>query len=107
MTVAFALDFIPRRMKELGYGDEYITRWRHFQVEHGVILKLDASNEYYFLIYPPQGIVVRSKKGSFDVLDPLLNEMQYEHSGKIEVINTSGDNKMVLFIQVIPNHSHS
>ena len=89
MTVEFALDFIPRRMKELGYGDNYITRWRHFQLEKNQNLKIESPNEYYMLIKPDTHIAVKSKTGVFDYADEGINEMQYEHKGKIQVKNKS------------------
>ena len=104
MTVEFAIAFIPNRMEELGYGKNYIIRWRNFQVAASETLSIDASNEYYLLINPANGIVVNSKSGVFDRTDASINEMQYEHKGKIQVKNTNPLSTLVLFIQVIPNH---
>ena len=104
MNTEFALDFIPRRMEELGYGTNYITRWRHLQVDAVSTLKLDAENEYYYLIQPSSAIKVKSKFGQFNVNDPSINEMQYEHRGKIEISNLNKEPQLVLFIQVIPKH---
>lgn len=105
MKIEFALDFIPRRMKELGYEDNYITRWRHFQLDVGEILKLDDNNEYYLLIEPHVSLQVKSKTGAYDISDISINEFQYEHKGKVTVKNSS-DTEIItaLFIQVIPNH---
>ncbi len=106
MTVEFALDFIPRRMRELGYGENYITRWRHLQIEGKGSLKIESNNEIYLLINPSNQVAVRSKIGNFDLGDPTINEMQYEHKGKIQIRNKQDDAPLfVLFIQVIPNHS--
>lgn len=104
MDTAFAIDFIPRRMYELGYGKNYITRWRHLQVDGNQVLKIDASNEYYFLIEPTQDFTVKSSLGTFDLKDTAINEQQYEHRGKIEIINDSRSPQLILFIQVIPKH---
>lgn len=104
MNTEFALDFIPRRMKELGYGKNYITRWRHLQIDAAGILKIDAENEYYYLIQPGTLIAVKSKFGDYNVNDPGINEMQYEHKGKIEISNLHKEPQLVLFIQVIPKH---
>jgi hypothetical protein len=105
MTVEFALDYIPRRMRELGYGDNYITRWRHLQLDASSSIKIDSSNEYYILITPSSQVAVRSKLGVFDLTDIALNEMQYEHRGKIQIRNNTHEIQFILFIQVIPNHS--
>lgn len=104
MNTQFVLDFIPRRMKELGYGRNYITRWRHLQIDAGTTLKIDAENEYYYLIEPNSTIKVESKFGLYNVNDTGINEMQYEHRGKIQIENLSKTPQLVLFIQVIPQH---
>ncbi len=104
MTVEFAIGFIPNRMKELGYGDNYIIRWRHLFVGASETLSIDANNEYYLLINPANGIEVISKAGAFNISDTAINEMQYEHKGKIQIKNNNTASQLVLFIQVIPNH---
>lgn len=104
MKTQFALDYIPRRMNELGYGKHYITRWRHFQLDAGSDLKIDADNEYYYLIEARPDFLVKSKFGTYDLRDTTINEMQYEHRGKIYIHNFSIHPKFILFIQVIPQH---
>jgi hypothetical protein len=104
MTVSFAITRIPLLMEELGYGKNYIIRWRHFQLSAGENLSVDASNQYYLLINPVAGIKVTSKSGTFDLSDTAISEMQYEHKGKIQVKNYNTASQLVLFIQVIPNH---
>lgn len=105
MNTGFAIDYIPRRMRELGFH-EYLTRWRYFQIDAGASLHIDADNEFFILINPNRNISVRSKFGVFDLSDNAINEMQYEHRGKIDVMNNSRTVLMVLFIQVIPNHKN-
>jgi len=104
MTVAFAIARIPLMMEELGYGKNYIIRWRHFQLAAHEILSFDANNQYYLLIAPRYGISVKSNSGVYNYSDPSINEMQYEHKGKIQVNNNNTYPQLVLFIQVIPNH---
>lgn len=104
MTVAFALDFIPRRMRELGYENNYITRWRQLQIDGDQTLTIEANNEYYYLIKPNLDFTVSSKFGVNDLTDISINEMQYEHRGKITIKNKSSDPQLIQFIQVIPQH---
>ncbi len=104
MNTEFALDYIPRRMMEMGFSNGYITRYRHFQLEANENLNIDASNEYYFLINPNDKVEVKSKAGSYNINDTGINELQYEHRGKIKVSNLSTNNQFILFIQVIPFH---
>jgi hypothetical protein len=105
MTAEFAIDFIPRRMKELGYGIEYIVRWRQFQLELNGILDIDAQNEYYYLVNPGNNVEVSSKFGIYNNADTSINEAQFEHRGKIRIKNFSPLPLFVQFIQVIPNHN--
>lgn len=104
MTVEFALDFIPRRMKELGYLNNYITRWREIQIEGNQTLIIEAYNEYYYLIKSGQNFIVQSKFGVNDLTDTSINEMQYEHRGKITIKNKTNDPQLIQLIQVIPKH---
>jgi hypothetical protein len=104
MQLEFALDYIPRRMKEMGYEDNYIVRWRHLQLDGTASLRLDADNEYYLLIDPDANVSVRSKFGVYDMTDTSINEMQYEHRGKIDITNNNSTVTMILFLQIIPTH---
>ncbi len=104
MTVAFALDFIPRRMRELGYENNYITRWRQLQLDGNQTLIIEAHNQYYYLIKPNLDFIVQSKFGVNDLTDTSINEMQYEHRGKITIKNKSNNPQLIQFIQVIPQH---
>lgn len=103
MTVEFALDYIPRRMSELGFKN-YLLRWRHFVLLPQSSKKLDASNEFFLLISPRTKLIVKSKAGVFDMSDAGINEMQYEHRGMISMANTDKVIAHVMFIQVIPTH---
>ncbi len=105
MTAEFAIDFIPRRMKELGYGADYLVRWRQFQVEMNSILDIDAQNEYYYLVNPGNNYEITSKFGVYNINDTSINELQFEHRGKIRIKSFSPVPLLINFIQVIPNHS--
>ncbi|HXU26798.1 MAG TPA: hypothetical protein VN698_06165 [Bacteroidia bacterium] len=104
MQLEFALDYIPRRMKEMGYEDNYIVRWRHFQMDKTSTYHIDADNEYYLLIDPDANVSVRSKFGVYDMTDAGIDEMQYEHRGKIDITNNNNTTTMILFLQIIPSH---
>ena len=106
MQLAFAIDYIPRRMKELGFENNYLTRWRHFQLEGSASFRIDANNEFFLLINPDPNISVKSKFGMYDLSDMGINEMQYEHRGKIEITNNNNTVVLILFIQVIPTHKN-
>ncbi len=103
MYLAFALDHIPRRMCELGFGDNYLTRYRHMFSEDKTVLTINAENQYWYFI-EPTGLKIESERGMFDLNDEAINIQQHEHSGKIKISNDTGLNQWALFIQVIPQH---
>lgn len=105
MTVQFALDYIPRRMRELGYGDHYITRFRHLMLKPAEIVTMESyAGEFLLLIEPTLLIRVDSELGRYNMSSELTNEQQYEHQGYIEIENLNNGFNHIRFIQVIPLH---
>ena len=105
MNIAFALDYIPRRMKELGHDDNYVTHYRHVRVEDKASVKIRAHNHLLLFISPEDlNITIQSRRGVFDLTDYSINEQQHEHSGVVEITNNTGQNLYALFIQVIPRN---
>jgi hypothetical protein len=104
MTTQIALEYIPRRMKQLGYGTEYYIRFRHLVLQPQEGREIDAFNQFYILIEEPQSIMIFSEFGFFDLSSDRVNEQSYEHQGAIGIINTSNEIRNVRFIQVIPKH---
>lgn len=104
MNLAFALDYIPRRMREMGFGENYLTRHRQMLVTNGTTLEISGYNQFWYFI-EPDGLKIESERGIYNMDDVAINIQQHEHSGKIKVLNESGRDMWVLFIQVIPQHS--
>lgn len=117
MKTELALTSIPRRMNELGYGDNYFIHHRHLRVPANKEIKENAANEYYFLIeedaitfssakYDGADSIIRvtSDSGIYDLSDKKVDEMQHEHTGAITVKNLTQIDLFVKFIQVIPKH---
>ena len=104
MTVDLALEYIPRRMQELGYGCEYHIRFRHFRLLPGAVEKLAAFNQLFILVEPPEDVTVESDTGLFNVAEDGSNEMQYEHRGNITITNNSALSAHTRMIQVIPKY---
>lgn len=102
MTVNLALEYIPRRMCELGYGKKYHLRFRHFIVQVGETVSLKAFNSYFILIEEPVRINVKSQNGIFDIALTNADELQYEHHGQIKIRNTGRAIARARFIQVTP-----
>jgi hypothetical protein len=104
MTVGFALELIPRRMKELGHCDNYLIKWRHLQLDADEVRELDGHASLHYLILPKEDVAVVSNMGCFDLSDAGINEFQYEHRGAIKVTNKAAKSTFVLFIQAIAKH---
>ncbi|MGF2410749.1 hypothetical protein [Ferruginibacter sp.] len=107
MTINLALEFITRRMRELGYSDNYSIQLRHFILPAKSKQKIHAQNQLFVLIEPPETIFVKSDTGVFDVTTDNINELQYEHKGEIRIRNYSAITQHARFIQVIPNENET
>jgi hypothetical protein len=102
MTIELAIDYIRRRMVELGFNDSYHLRFRHFVLKGKQETEVDGDNQLFILVDPRDSISVESVFGIFDVTVDNVNELQYEHQGKITLKNNSSIVQHVRFIQVIP-----
>lgn len=102
MTIDLALEYIPRRMKDIGVGSNYFLRYRHIVLQPLETIELDADNQYFIQIEELADISIRSEFGSYDLTDTAMNEQLYEHTGKITLYNYSAQIKHLRFIQVIP-----
>ncbi len=104
MTTSLALEYIPRRMRELGYAQNYYLRFRHLVMQPAEQLELDAYNQIFILVEEPSDVKVQSDFGLYDTTDNQTNEQIYEHQGLIAIENFSKQVNHVRFIQVIPKH---
>ncbi len=105
MTIEFALAYIPRRMIELGVGNNYMLKFRHLIVKPLEELQIPAYNQFYILVDQPQEVSITSEFGIFDLLETNSNEIIYEHQGLITIKNNSTDYYRIRFVQVIPKHA--
>ena len=104
MTVALALEYIPRRMRELGYEANYYIRFRHFVLQPMEKIDVDAYNQFFILVEEASDVTVNSDFGLFDISDGNTNEQTYEHQGLIQISNSADKITHLRFIQVIPKH---
>ncbi len=104
MTIALALEYIPRRMKELGYGANYYIRFRHFVLQPNEKTEVDAYNQFFILVEEAADVKVESDFGLYDIAEDSTNEQSYEHQGAIIITNTTDRINHLRFIQVIPKH---
>ena len=101
MTTALAQDYLRGRMQELGFGDQYYLRLRHFVLRPREKITIHADVHLYLLIHPPFMVRIQSQYGIYDLTVDNVNELQYEHQGIIEVENYASHLQHVQFIQVI------
>jgi hypothetical protein len=104
MTIALAIEYIPRRMKDLGIGSEYYLRFRHFVLQAGEKINIDADNQFFILVEEVSDINILSDFGIYDLSDPNTNEQSYEHQGSISITNYAQNPTHIRFIQVIPKN---
>ncbi len=104
MTINLALEYIPRRMEELGIGDHYYLKFRHFVLQPSEVREEPAYNQFFILVDEAQDVSVISEFGVFDLSLRSANEMLYEHQGQIIIQNNASSINHVRFIQVIPKH---
>ena len=103
MTSDLALEYISRRMNEMGYSKNYLLRFRHILLKVSEVREITAYNQIFLLIDPMATIRIESDVGLFDVNEDHANEMQYEHRGRIRATNLSLSTTNVRFLQAIPN----
>lgn len=102
MTSDLALEYISRRMTEMGYGKNYLVRFRHILLKVGETREITAYNQIFLLIDPMSTIKIESDVGLFDLNEDHANEMQYEHRGRIRITNLSLTSTNARFLQAIP-----
>lgn len=101
MTIGLAQDYLNGRMAELGYAGKYYFRLRHYVLRPKEVISIDADIQVFLLIQPPVMVRIQSAFGIYDLTVDNVNELQYEHQGKIEVENYASYLQHIQFIQVI------
>ena len=104
MTIALALEYIPRRMKDLGFGSDYYLRFKHYVLQAGEKIEIEGHNQYFILVDEVPEVTISSDFAFYDLSDPTTNEQQYEHQGTISLLNYAPNSTHIRFIQVIPKN---
>lgn len=102
MTSDLALDYIARRMQEMGYSKNYLIRFRHILLKVNEVREITAYNQIFLLIEPIHDMRIESDVGLFDLTEDHANEMQYEHRGRVILTNLSLSPINARFLQAIP-----
>jgi hypothetical protein len=100
MTEVFILDFIPKRMKQLGYQNWH-TRYRELTVLGTSKVSITAYNELWFIVDHPVGLIIDSDYGIYDSTGESSNENMHQHKGEITIENPESTPRKIIFIQVI------
>lgn len=104
MTSELALEYVARRMMEMGYGKNYLLRFRHILLKVAEAREITAYNQIFLLIDPISAIRIESDVGLFDLNEDHANELQYEHRGRIKISNLALSSTNVRFLQAIPTN---
>lgn len=104
MTIALAIEYIPRRMNDIGVGSNYYLRFRHFVLQANEKVELNADNQFFILVDEVPDVTIQSDFGFYDLADPSTNEQNYEHQGTISIYNYAPNPTHIRFIQVIPKN---
>ena len=102
MTIDLALQYIPKRMQELGYNTQYHLRLRHVVLQPQAEVNISSYNQLVLLVDEVNDIRVESDTGVYDLTETNVNELTYEHQGAVKIQNQSPLISRIRFIQVIP-----
>jgi hypothetical protein len=89
----------------MGNGKNYLLRFRHLLLQGSETRELTAYNQVLILIEPANNIKIESDVGVYDLNESFANELQYEHRGRIKILNLSPVPTNVRFLQAIPNNT--
>jgi hypothetical protein len=103
MTAELALEYISKRVCELGYGNDYTIRVRHFVLKPKESRKINSHDQFFVLLEPYCELRIESANALFDMSENQINELQYEHRGEITLTNQSIFITHARFIQVVPS----
>ena len=102
MTIDLALEYIPKRMQELGFNEHYHLRMRHLILQPQAEVSISSYNQLVLLVDEVNDIRVESDTGVYDLTETNVNELTYEHQGAVKITNQSPLISRIRFIQVIP-----
>ena|ERR1035437_11155994 len=104
MTVEIAKDYLKKRMRYLGFGENYYEDFKHIVLQPNEIRFEDGYNELWILAEDTADVRVESRIAVFDLSAANINEQKYEHQGKIKIQNYSAGINHVRFIRAIIKH---
>jgi hypothetical protein len=100
MTESFILDYIPKRMKQLGYQSWHIA-YKDMAIKAESQIEIPAYNELWFLVGHPEDILIDSDYGVYDGTSNVGHNNEHEHRGLIIIKNIKQTAQRIKFIQTI------
>lgn len=108
MTTSFIQEYIPVRMREMGFGRRFRTLMRTKYIGGGATLTLNAWNVWvyfpYELLATAPNITVESNFAFMDLSAGKHNEQGFEHTGKITITNRDAGPAVVSFLMAVPDY---
>lgn len=104
MNIALALEYIPRRMNDLGVGTNYFLRFKHLVLQPLEVREIAAGSQLFIMVDGNSNVRVVSDFALYDLADTSTNEQDYEHQGTILITNQADRVTHLRFIQVIPKN---
>lgn len=105
MTSSFLMEYIPDRMKELGYGTNYRVTMRTLNLPPNGTLEIKAYNRYLYFPFDLLGyswsLEIESNFGYYNRTGT-HNEQAYEHTGLVKLTNPVLFSSSVTFFEVVP-----
>lgn len=107
MTEGMAIEVAKHQMRDMNVGCKYLLRFRHLILKPGETRILESASELILLISPVSNIRVQSSAGFYELTNT-PNELQYVHSGRVQIVNLEA--KLfthVKILHVIPRISNT
>lgn len=106
MTTSFILDQLPRRMAELGYGENFRTKMQTLVIPAGATKQFRWYNVRAFfpaenLPRTGKSIMIESDFGVWESSGK-FSRLQHEHTGKVTITNFQTTPVMLTVILAIP-----
>jgi hypothetical protein len=91
--------YILKRLKELGHKISHM-RFRHLVLAPAEVRVISGRLQLFILAEAIENLRMKSEMAVFDLQDPAVNELQYEHQGTIVLTNYALNPLHVKLIQL-------
>lgn len=100
MKTEFVMQYLPRKMRAMGIGDNYLLTYKDVTVKASGTVRIKASNMFFFFVEGfTDRVRITSESGVYDLTNETLNEQMHEHTGEIKIENR--DDRVILHLEFI------